>query len=59
MPSIIRHTHPVRPGTVRSPLTHLERQKQQQQSRMVREQPDDTPRDQRIPGSPLGSRQMA
>ncbi len=30
-----------------------------QQQSMSREQPDDTPKDQRIPRSQLGSRQMA
>jgi hypothetical protein len=50
-------THPTRKVPTPNLPTHVERQKKQQ-SRMVREQPDDTPRDQRIPGAPLGSRQM-
>ncbi|WP_171020095.1 hypothetical protein [Hydrogenophaga sp. 2FB] len=48
---------PQRKGSAHSPQSHVDRQKKRP-SRMVREQPDDTPRDQRIPGSPLGSRQM-
>lgn len=57
MPSTHSTNSPQRKGPTQSHPSHIDRQKQQQ-SRMVREQPDDTPRDQRIPGSPLGSRQM-
>ncbi|WP_159595075.1 hypothetical protein [Hydrogenophaga sp. BPS33] len=57
MPFIPSTSRPLRKGRIPTPLSHLERQRQQQ-SRMVREQPDDTPRDQRAPGIPLGERQM-
>lgn len=57
MPFIPSTSHPHRKGRAPRAPSLAERQKQQQ-SRMVREQPDDTPRDQRLPDSPLGHRQM-
>ena len=58
MPSLHSTHRPIRQGPKQSPLSHIERQLQQK-SHMVREQPDDTPRDQRGHRTPLGERQMA
>ncbi len=58
MPSTHTQRHPLRHTPTQGAPSHVERQKQQQ-SHMVREQPDDTPHDQRVRRSPWGGRQMA